>query len=83
MPKYVISKLQEALDRQQGVSLGCARVLIVGLAYKKNVADIRESPALKIIELLEKREQWLITSTRTCQSFVQPATIRSWLAAYR
>jgi UDP-N-acetyl-D-glucosamine dehydrogenase len=55
MPKYVIGKLEEALDRRQGVSLGSAHILVVGLAYKKNVADIRESPALKIIELLEKR----------------------------
>jgi UDP-N-acetyl-D-glucosamine dehydrogenase len=53
MPKYVISKLEEALDRRQNVSLSSAHILIVGLAYKKNVADIRESPSLKIMELLE------------------------------
>ena len=55
MPKYVIGKLEEALDSRQGVALGCSRILVVGLAYKKNVCDIRESPALKIMELLEKR----------------------------
>jgi UDP-N-acetyl-D-glucosamine dehydrogenase len=55
MPKYVIGKLEEALDRKQGVTLSSSRILIVGLAYKKNVSDIRESPALKIMELLEKR----------------------------
>jgi UDP-N-acetyl-D-glucosamine dehydrogenase len=55
MPKFVIGKLEEALDRSQSVSLGSARVLLVGLAYKKNVSDVRESPALKLIELLEKR----------------------------
>jgi len=55
MPKYVIGKLEEALDRKQRVTLSSSRILIVGLAYKKNVSDIRESPALKIMELLEKR----------------------------
>jgi UDP-N-acetyl-D-glucosamine dehydrogenase len=55
MPKYVIGKLEEALDRKQKVALGSSRILIVGLAYKKNVSDIRESPALKIMELLENR----------------------------
>jgi UDP-N-acetyl-D-glucosamine dehydrogenase len=35
--------------------LNGSRILVVGLAYKKNVADFRESPALKIMELLEKR----------------------------
>jgi UDP-N-acetyl-D-glucosamine dehydrogenase len=55
MPKYVIGKLEEALDRKQRVALGSSHILIIGLAYKKNVSDIRESPALKIMELLEKR----------------------------
>jgi UDP-N-acetyl-D-glucosamine dehydrogenase len=55
MPKYVIGKLEEALDRKQRITLSSSRILIVGLAYKKNVSDIRESPALKIMELLEKR----------------------------
>jgi len=55
MPRYVISRLEAALDARLGKSLGQARVLIVGLAYKKNVADVRESPTFKLMELLEKR----------------------------
>ena len=55
MPRYVIAKLEEALDRHAGKSLGQARVLTVGLAYKKNVADIRESPSLELIELMRER----------------------------
>jgi UDP-N-acetyl-D-glucosamine dehydrogenase len=55
MPRYVVSRLEEALDRHLGLSMSMSSVLIVGVAYKKNVADVRESPALKIIELLEKR----------------------------
>ncbi|MEF2554542.1 nucleotide sugar dehydrogenase [Aurantimonas sp. A2-1-M11] len=55
MPKYVISKLENALDSTQKTSLGSARVLILGLAYKKNVSDIRESPSFKLMDLLENR----------------------------
>ncbi len=55
MPRYVIARLEEALDRRLKVSLGSAKVLILGLAYKKNVSDIRESPSLVLIEQLEKR----------------------------
>jgi UDP-N-acetyl-D-glucosamine dehydrogenase len=55
MPRYVIARLEEALDAQAGKSLGQARVLVVGLSYKKNVADVRESPTFKLMELLEKR----------------------------
>ena len=55
MPRYVVGKLEEALGERQSRSLSGSRILVVGLAYKKNVADIRESPALKVIDLLEKR----------------------------
>ncbi|MFL5258385.1 MAG: nucleotide sugar dehydrogenase [Hyphomicrobiales bacterium] len=55
MPRYVMGKLEEALDRLLAVPLGRSRILILGLAFKKNVSDIRESPALKLIELLEAR----------------------------
>jgi UDP-N-acetyl-D-glucosamine dehydrogenase len=55
MPKYVVGKLEEALDRYQSLSLSRAHIILVGLAYKKNVSDTRESPAFKIIELLERR----------------------------
>lgn len=54
LPYYVIEKTIEGLSRQNK-SLGNARVLILGVAYKKDVDDQRESPALKIINLLQKR----------------------------
>jgi UDP-N-acetyl-D-glucosamine dehydrogenase len=55
MPRYVVGKVDEAIDRRLVKSLGCSRVLVLGLAYKKNIPDIRESPALKVIELLADR----------------------------
>jgi UDP-N-acetyl-D-glucosamine dehydrogenase len=55
MPHYVVDKLARALDRRFGRGLRNAKILIIGVAYKKNVDDIRESPALKLIELIEER----------------------------
>ena len=55
MQEHVLRVLAEALDRQQGRGLNGARILVVGVAYKKNVDDIRESPALRLMELIEAR----------------------------
>jgi len=51
MPDYVIKKLDEAL-KNNSKSIKNSRILVMGLAYKKNVDDLRESPALKLIDLL-------------------------------
>ncbi|OLP52573.1 UDP-N-acetyl-D-glucosamine dehydrogenase [Rhizobium rhizosphaerae] len=55
MPRHVVGRLAEALDIRSGKALSRARVLVIGLAYKKNVPDIRESPSLKLIEIIEER----------------------------
>jgi UDP-N-acetyl-D-glucosamine dehydrogenase len=55
MPQYVVDRLAEALDMRQHKALSASRVMILGLAYKKNVSDIRESPSFKLVELLRKR----------------------------
>jgi UDP-N-acetyl-D-glucosamine dehydrogenase len=55
MPHYVVDKVAEALDRHAGKALSRSRVLVMGLAYKKNVPDIRESPSLRLMELLVER----------------------------
>jgi UDP-N-acetyl-D-glucosamine dehydrogenase len=54
MPYYVLSRTTQALG-SCGKTLSGARTLLLGVAYKKDISDARESPALKIIELLEKR----------------------------
>jgi len=54
MPYHVVDKVVEALGRQGKAAVG-AKVLLLGVAYKKDVEDVRESPALKIIELLRRR----------------------------
>jgi len=54
MPAYVVERTSEALNDQAKAVRG-SRILIYGVAYKKNVTDCRESPALAIIFGLEKR----------------------------
>lgn len=55
MPEYVVHMLQNALSDHGGRGLRGARILLMGMAYKKNVEDIRESPALILWHLLEGR----------------------------
>lgn len=54
MPRYVVDRLAEALNAD-GKALKNARVLVLGIAYKPNIDDIRETPAAEIIELLHDR----------------------------
>lgn len=52
MPNYVIAQLREALDARSQKALSLSRVLMIGLAYKKGVNDLRESPSLAIMSKL-------------------------------
>jgi len=52
MPYHVVSSVSKALN-QQGKALKGSKVLVLGVAYKKDIDDLRESPALTIIELLQ------------------------------
>jgi UDP-N-acetyl-D-glucosamine dehydrogenase len=54
MPAYWVAKVQDALNDQHK-ALGGSRVLVLGVAYKKDIDDVRESPALDIIELLKHK----------------------------
>jgi UDP-N-acetyl-D-glucosamine dehydrogenase len=53
MPRAVVSTLQEALNARFARAIKGAKILVAGIAYKKNVDDLRESPALRIIEILQ------------------------------
>ena len=55
MPQRIVDKTAEALSERAGRALNGARILLIGIAYKKNVADLRESPGLTIMRLLERR----------------------------
>jgi len=54
MPHWVVDRLAEALN-EDGKAVKGAKVLVMGIAYKKNVDDSRESPAAEIVELLRDR----------------------------
>ena len=55
MPDHVIDTMARSLDERFKKGLNGARILIIGVAYKKNVDDLRESPSLRLIEKLEAR----------------------------
>jgi UDP-N-acetyl-D-glucosamine dehydrogenase len=53
MPEYVVARVADALNAKKKAING-SRILVLGLAYKKDVDDIRESPSIELIELLTK-----------------------------
>lgn len=54
MPRFVVEKVVEALNHERKSVLG-SRILILGVAYKKDTDDVRESPALDIMKLLQEK----------------------------
>ncbi|OGS34792.1 MAG: UDP-N-acetyl-D-glucosamine dehydrogenase, partial [Elusimicrobia bacterium RIFOXYB2_FULL_49_7] len=54
MPEYLVQKVVDTLN-DKGKTIRKAKLLVVGVAYKKDVSDLRESPALDVMELLVKR----------------------------
>jgi UDP-N-acetyl-D-glucosamine dehydrogenase len=54
MPEYWVQRVQDALNEVEKPLKG-SRVLVLGVAYKKDVSDMRESPALDIIHMLEEK----------------------------
>ncbi len=54
MPEWVVGKIMDALN-DRGKALHGAQVLVLGIAYKKNVDDMRESPSVELMDLLKKK----------------------------
>lgn len=54
MPDWVISKLMDALN-ERGKAIKGSKILVLGIAYKKNVDDMRESPSVELMEKLQKK----------------------------
>lgn len=58
MPHWVVQKIVDALN-ERCKSVKNSRILVLGLAYKKNIDDSRESPAIEIMDLLQKKGAWV------------------------
>jgi UDP-N-acetyl-D-glucosamine dehydrogenase len=54
MPRYIVKRVQDELKKKKKL-FGDSRILILGVTYKKDVKDLRESPALSIIEMLQAK----------------------------
>ncbi len=54
MPEYVITKLMDALN-DRGKALSQTKVLVLGIAYKKNVDDMRESPSVEVLDMIRRK----------------------------
>jgi len=55
MPRYVVTRITDALNRLKK-SLKGSKILVLGLAYKKDIDDLRESPSIELIELLRDKQ---------------------------
>jgi len=71
MPEHVVERVATALN-DQGKALRGARIHILGVAYKRDICDIRESPALDIIHHLKKRQAEVVYSDPFIPSFREP-----------
>ncbi len=68
MPEYVVQRLQDILN-EHGKPLKGSKILVLGVTYKGDVADLRESPALKVIENLEKKKAVVLYYDPLIESF--------------
>lgn len=55
MPEYIVKRIKDVLSRK-GIALGKAKILVVGVTYKKDVKDLRKSPAIDIIDILQRKQ---------------------------
>jgi UDP-N-acetyl-D-glucosamine dehydrogenase len=69
MPRFVVAKLQDLLNEKKKPLKG-SKVMILGMAYKRNIDDIRESPGLEIYRLLRLKGAWVEYSDPHVESFV-------------
>jgi UDP-N-acetyl-D-glucosamine dehydrogenase len=68
MPEVVVTRVADALN-ERGKAVRGAKILICGLTYKKDIDDVRESPAIDVIELLHKRGAQVSYADRHVPSF--------------
>jgi len=70
MPEFVVERVSRLLNRESKALRG-ARILLLGVAYKKDIDDLRESPALRVLELLEKEGARVVYNDPFIPSFTR------------
>jgi nucleotide sugar dehydrogenase len=75
MPDYVLQRLMMMLNKKRRALYG-SRVLLAGLAYKKNSGDIRESPSLRLIELLQEAGAEVLAIDNHVEAYRWPANVK-------
>ena len=55
MPEYVVDRTVRLLNEKSGLALSRSTIVVLGVAYKRDIKDVRESPALDVIKLLQNR----------------------------
>ena len=84
MPLFWVRKVADALNEPGQGGRGARKVLVLGVAYKKDIDDIRESPALDIIRLLEQQgADGELSRSRTCPRSPRTAHELALGAAHR
>jgi UDP-N-acetyl-D-glucosamine dehydrogenase len=69
MPEYVVERIMGLLNRKTARSLNKTNILVLGVAYKRDIKDLRESPALDVIKLLEDKGAQVIYNDPYVPSF--------------
>ncbi len=67
MPNYVVERLMDILN-EQGKALSKSKIMLLGIAYKGDIDDLRESPALKVWEELEKKHTQVVFHDPYCKT---------------
>ncbi|HVP06315.1 MAG TPA: UDP binding domain-containing protein, partial [Candidatus Acidoferrum sp.] len=69
MPEYVVERIMGYLNRKFGLAISKSNILVLGLAYKRDIKDIRESPALDVIKLLKDKGAKVLYNDPYCPQF--------------
>ena len=77
MPTFVVNKAAKLLN-EKGISLSRANILLLGAAYKKDIADFRESPILPLISILEKNNAKFVYNDPHIPEFIHEHTYKKY-----
>jgi UDP-N-acetyl-D-glucosamine dehydrogenase len=75
MPDHVVHRILMGLNAR-GKAVNGSRILVLGVAYKKNVGDVRESPAIEVVRLLQKLGAHVVAADPFADTYLLPPTVR-------